>query len=289
MPKTIHYLYITIFVVIIMIAFTGLAFHGVSYYRQSQEERFYHPNNNTLKPSGSIGHGLGIAGSLCILIGVGTYMARKRYLSLAHLGLLKYWLEFHIFICILGTILIVFHTAFKVGGLAAVSFWSMITVFASGVAGRVIYLQIPRTIEGRELDLMEIRGIRNNIIDEIKASYNIDDESLKFITYSVENQAAIYQRQSSFNFIKRYFEERNSIKAIKGTLREHNLSKSQGSKVLSLVRDDIRLGRRIGRLENMKNLFRYWHIFHLPFAILMLIFMVMHVIVVTALGYRWLF
>jgi hypothetical protein len=216
-------------------------------------------------------------------------MARKRVRSLVRFGLLKYWLEFHIFICILGTILIVFHTAFKFGGLAAVSFWSMVTVFASGIAGRVIYLQIPRTIEGRELDLREIRDLRNSIVNDIKDLYNFDEESFNFIANTVENPSVTYKGLKSYNFFRRYLDDRSFQNTLKGTLSENNVLKPEKSRILSLVREDIKLGRRIGRLETIHNLFRYWHVFHLPFAILMLIFMLMHVIVTVILGYKWIF
>jgi len=289
MSRTVHFAYIGIFTSIILAVLITLAFHGLSYYRVSLEERFYHPEHSMLKPSGEVGHSLGITGSLIILIGVGTYMARKRYRFLSRTGLLKYWLEFHIFMCILGTILVVFHTSFKVGGLAAVSFWSMVTVFASGFAGRVIYLQIPRTMEGRELDLKEVREMRNEIMTKIRTSQNLDEDSYKLINYTIENRSALIAGKRIPGFLKKYLEDRKSGSDIKGILKRYNLPKTEYSGIMSLVKSDIRLGRTIERLEKLKNLFRYWHVFHLPFAILMLLFMIMHVTVTVALGYRWIF
>jgi hypothetical protein len=289
MSKGVHLIYVGIFVAVTSIVFIALSYKGLSYYRVSIEERFYHPDHNSLKPSGYVGHSLGIIGSLCIIIGVGTYMTRKRYRLLSKLGLVKYWLEFHIFMCILGTIMIVFHTAFKVGGLAAVSFWSMATVFVSGIAGRVIYLQIPRTMEGRDLDLKEVREMRNDILEKIRGSHDFDDESFKFITYSIENRSGIDKGNKFLDFFKNYFIDRNSVNEIGNYLKENKISGPEYSRILALVKNDIRLGRTIGRLDNLKNLFRYWHVFHLPFAILMLIFLILHVIVTVALGYRWIF
>ncbi len=289
MSKGVHLIYIGIFVAVTSIVLIGLTYRGISYYRVSIEERFYHPDHNRFKPSGYIGHSLGITGSLLILIGVGSYMARKRYRSLSRFGLLKYWLEFHIFMCILGTILIVFHTAFKIGGLAAVSFWSMATVFISGFAGRVIYLQIPRTMEGRELDLKEVRDMRADVVEKIKGSYDFDKQSFKFITLAIENRSGLYTGSRFTGFLKNYFSDRASVTDVSNYLKENKISGSEFSRIVALVKDDLRLGRTIERLEMMKNLFRYWHVFHLPFAILMLIFMIFHVIVTVALGYRWIF
>ena len=58
-----------------------------------------------------------------VIVGVFLYIARKRYNFLVKYLRLKYLLEFHIFLCVLGPILILFHTAFKFGGIvSAVSY-----------------------------------------------------------------------------------------------------------------------------------------------------------------------
>ena len=289
MSGKVHFIYISVFVAIITAVLVAQTLYGFSYYRTSLEDRFYHPEYNMLKPSGLAGHSFGIAGSLCILIGVGTYMARKRYRSLSSLGLLKYWLEFHIFMCVLGTILVVFHTSFKVGGLAAVSFWSMMVVFASGIAGRVIYLRIPRSIEGRALDLKEVRQMQAETLEKIRDANLLNEDGYKYVISSIEGGAGLNPPERFPVFLRKYINDRNSVREISRFLRKNNVRGSESARILTLVRNDIRVRRSIGNLEVTKELFRYWHIFHLPFAILMLIFMLMHVTVTVALGYRWIF
>jgi hypothetical protein len=149
-------IYIGVLTLIILLAIVILVRMGYAYYNLPIEQRFFHPDHMLLKPGGIWGHGLGIIGTILIILGIALYMMRKRVRWMARLGLLKYWLEFHIFLCTLGPILVLFHTSFKFGGLVAVSFWSMVAVFLSGVVGRYIYIQIPRTVEGRELTLDEI-------------------------------------------------------------------------------------------------------------------------------------
>ena len=56
---------------------------------------------------------------------------------------------------------------------------------------------------------------------------------------------------------------------------------------MKLVRNELSLNRKIGRLQLMQDLFRYWHVAHLPFAIVMLIIMIVHVAVTIIFGYRW--
>lgn len=125
-----------------------ITYQGLAYYTLSLEERFYHPGHEQLKPSSPFGHDLGILGTLLVPIDICEYIAKKRYGFFLQFGRLKYWLEFHIFPCTLGLILIRFHTAFKFGGVASASFWSMVAVVLRGIVRRYVYIQIPRTIEG---------------------------------------------------------------------------------------------------------------------------------------------
>ena len=58
---------------------------------------------------------------------------------------------------------------------------------------------------------------------------------------------------------------------------------------MKLVKNEISINRRIERLQIMQNLFKYWHVAHLPFALVMLIIMVIHVAVTIVFGYKWIF
>ena len=131
-------------ILITLIVTVYLSYTGFSYYKLPIEERFYHPNYDWFKPAGTMGHGLGIIGTLMILFGVVIYIARKRYNFLTKYIRLKYLLEFHIFLCFTGSILIVFHTSFKFGGIVSIAFWSMVAVVISGIIGRYIYIQISK-------------------------------------------------------------------------------------------------------------------------------------------------
>jgi hypothetical protein len=289
MRKFSHSVFIGILVAIVFITLIVLIFNGINYYTMGLEDRFYHPDHSLLKPSGILGHGFGILGSLCMILGVGSYMARKRYRFMSRMGLLKYWLEMHIFLCTLGPILVLFHTAFKFGGLVAVSFWSMVAVFLSGIIGRFIYIQIPRTMEGRELSLQEVREMKTDVAGMVKNSFNLDEESFIRISDSVKNKITTYHANALVRFIKKYHDDRRSIRTVRIVLKGNKIPKPQCRKILGLVKAEITLNRRIDRLDTMQNLFKYWHVAHLPFALVMLVIMVVHIGVTLVFGYRWIF
>jgi sulfur relay (sulfurtransferase) DsrC/TusE family protein len=289
MSKIAHRIFISILIAIVFITFITLFYRGMSYYGTSLEERVYHPDHQLLKPSGILGHGMGIIGSLFMIIGVASYMARKRYRWLSRMGSLKYWLEFHIFLCTLGPILVLYHTSYKFGGLVAISFWSMVAVFLSGIIGRFIYIQIPRTIEGRELSLNEVREMKSDVAGIVRNSHDLDEESYTILVESIKKKVELYHKSAIVRYIRKYADDRKSIRTVRSVLKKNKLSKAEYKKIIALVKGDISLNRRIERLDTMQNLFKYWHVAHFPFALVMLIIMIIHVAVTIVFGYKWIF
>jgi hypothetical protein len=289
MSKAVHRIYIGVFVLLVVAALVALIIQGFTYYNTPLEERFYHSDHDVLKPSGAVGHGLGIVGTLLILIGVSSYMIRKRKRSWRNLGVLKHWLEFHIFLCSLGPIMVLFHTAFKFGGIVSISFWSMVGVVLSGIIGRFIYIQIPRTMEGRELTLNEVRAMRLNVGNVIRERYQLPETTFHAIISSAAIAASVPGEGSTGGSSHKKLGDAQTLKNVRNAIREQGLSRSQTKEIVSLVKSELRLNRKIERLLTMQKLFRYWHVAHLPFAIIMLVIMVVHVIVTLTFGYRWIF
>jgi hypothetical protein len=289
MSKTSHKIFIGILIIITFGTFLILFNRGISFYRLNLEDRFYHPDYNLLKPSGELGHGMGIIGSLLMIFGMVSYMARKRYRFLSRMGLLKHWLEFHIFLCTLGPIMILFHTSYKFGGLVAISFWSMVAVFLSGIIGRFIYIQIPHSFEGRELSLTEVNDMKTNVAGVIQNSNSLDEDSFKIVAHSINKKVELYYSNPVIRYFKKKSGDRRSLQEVKSLLKQRKLPKIEYKRIVALVKDNIKLNRKIERLESMQNLFKYWHVAHLPFALVMLFIMMIHVAVTIAFGYRWIF
>jgi hypothetical protein len=135
---------------------------GWSYYVAPYAARPHMAGYALLRPAGRQGHGYGVVGSVLMLLLL-LYSARKRWRFLESWGSPAQWLNVHICFGIVGPLLIILHTTFKVQGLVAVSFWSMAAVALSGVFGRWLYLQIPRNIAGHELSRREIDELEREL------------------------------------------------------------------------------------------------------------------------------
>jgi hypothetical protein len=263
MSKFFHGLLLSLYTLIVLAAIVWLGYMGYAYYRLPVEgiARVDHPLYGLLRPNGFIGHGLGIVGTLLIVIGLFAYMARKRIKIFSRWGILKYWLEAHIFLCSLGFVMVTFHTSFKFGGLISIGYWSLTVVFLSGMVGRFLYIQIPRSIEGRELSIKEIIELKNKLDDELNEKYGIRVSELKKVKLS----------------------------EVKQDLISNNVSRREFNKIRRLLRRERILRWRIKRLDRIRELFKHWHVIHLPFALIMLIIMVIHVGVALYFGYSWIF
>lgn len=284
-----HKIFIFLLIIIVIVTFAIILNKGISYYNTSMEERFFHAEHNSLKPSGIIGHGLGIIGSLLMIFGMLSYMVRKRYHVLSRWGLLKHWLEFHIFLCTLGPMMVLFHTSFKFGGIVSISFWSMVAVFVSGIIGRFIYIQIPRSIEGRELSLNEVRDMRFDICEFLKSNNRLNEEAYQVILSAIAIKKDGTYSNSFGKFINRYINDFRVLGNVRKVLKKNELLPGEIKKIVGFVKKDISLSRKIERLNTMQKLFNYWHVAHLPFALVMLIIMVIHVAVTIVFGYKWIF
>jgi len=292
MSKRLHALYVGLFFLIGITVTLLILYDAASYYLLPLNKRFFSPLHNLYKPSGALGHGMGIIGSLMMITGVSIYMIRKRWRRVMRLGILKHWLEFHIFLCTLGPVLVLFHTALKFGGIVSLSFWSMVAVVASGFMGRFIYVRIPRTIQGQELDFKTLKRESDEITNMLREMYHVNEE----IISEIENFARTEEYKNiSLNkiipiIIQDYFRGRRISKSVYHNLSlVYDLNEKATKDIMKAVDNKIFLARRLGTLRTMQKLFHYWHVFHLPFAIIMFVVMFIHVGITITFGYKWIF
>ena len=265
---------------------------GMPYYLLPVSERPHSPMHDQLKPAGIWGHGLGVIGTAMILLLL-LYSARKRSLMGIRFGRLRRWLDVHIFFGIMGPLLITLHAAMKFKGIVSISYFSMLAVAFSGVFGRYVYMQIPRDARGHALGL-EDAGER---LSEIQRALVEDYEASPEAVRAIEEFAApgTQAHTSKIRAVMASLWQDLTIKRRARRLR-HQLSggsrhvpKEMIDRVVELARESSVLQRRVALLNSMSELLHYWHVFHKPFAYVMLFIMVVHVGVTVAFGYRWIF
>jgi hypothetical protein len=279
-------LYIVSFILIFWILI-----HGWDYYSAAFAKRPLMPHYRTWRSAGFLGHGFGVLGSLLMLLML-LYSLRKRWSLLARVGHVSHWLKIHIYFGIVGPLLIVLHSAFKVQGLIAVSFWSMVAVAASGIVGRYLYLKLPRNILGEELDLHQAQNMDENFRKELIGRYSISTQMLAGIEKML--LPPMPKRANSLRVLfALWWNDLNRpmhLKKVHGYLAASlKLSSTDLHDLNKLVGEHVRLKQRIILWNHTHSLFHYWHIVHRPFAYIMYIIMLVHVGISIWLGYHWIF
>jgi hypothetical protein len=255
---------------------------GASYYLAPLQERPRHPLYWARKPGGSLGLRLGVAG-LAMMTVMHVYSARKRLRFLRRLGPLRSWLDFHILLGILGPLFVVLHSSLKVGGLVAVSFWSMVAVALSGVFGRYLYLQIPRTRAGEELSLADAQRADADLTQRLRTELGVDEVFLRGLEQTVAPPPSGSALADARAIVLGAWSARRRANALVRSLTD--VPPHLRRALLALTREKARLRRRIVLWEATHRLFHHWHVVHKPFAIVMYVFVVVHVAVALYTGY----
>jgi hypothetical protein len=259
------------------------------YYLLPLWERPDAPLHKALRPSGSIGHLIGIVGTAMVVIGVLLYSTRKRVRPMQGRGPMRTWLNVHIYLCLVGPTLVTFHTALKFGGFAAYSYWSMMIVAGSGIIGRWIYQQFPREMKGRELSLQEVQQEQELAHQILQQRYAGAPGALKAVeTFTAQSVARIKSARGLFVLVWLIADDLARpfrFAGLKRRLRRQaGLPPLEVAAVLGLVRNQVTSARRLAFLGLFKRLFLYWHVTHLVFFVAMMVMLVMHVGAVLFFG-----
>jgi hypothetical protein len=282
----------TMLYLVALAAITWIVVDSFSFYMTPFKLRPRHEEYRLLRPAGDLGHLLGIVGSLMMLFML-LYSVRKRTRMFKNWGQLSRWLDIHIFFGIVGPFLIVLHTSFKVQGLVAVSFWSMVAVALSGILGRYLYLQIPRSVGGQELSDRQMKEAISEI--QIPGRQLKEEEISALEKMEKELEAGIIDEDAGLlkSMIKSFFDNLTFFirkrRLVSRYSRRLNLPKDMIGELVEEARRRAVLKRKIMFLNQVQQLFHYWHVFHKPFAIIMYIIMLVHVGVAIWLGYTWIF
>lgn len=277
-----HAAVLAVFSVAVAVLVGWTVWNGWDYFTTGMADRPHHPDFRDFRAAGRVGHGVGILGSFMIVLLL-LYSLRKRMRVLQRAGQLPIWLRYHIFLGIAGPILITLHTAFKVGGLVSVSYWSMVAVALSGFFGRYLYQQIPRNVLGETLDVAEIEARNEALLVELSMNHNMDDRAATVLEDLALRK--LEHRAAPMALLMLPF--LNGI--LVRQLQRWSLRHVDGDRAVAvrLAKDWVLQTRRLRLFHLIRDLFHYWHVFHKPFAFIMIFVMIVHVAVAVALGYVW--
>ena len=279
-----HRVVLTLLYLVGLGAVAWFAVQGADYYRTPLVERPRHPLYWSFKPGGTWGLRFGIVGAGMMTLMLG-YTLRKRWHSLRHLGTMRQWLDVHIFLGICGPLFIVLHSSFKVGGLVGLSFWSMVVVALSGVVGRYLYHQVPRTQAGDALSLEEVEARERELSRELVEKFGLPPTALEELE-TIAGRGVGAHRPTLLWLLTSPVDGLGVRWRLGRFLRRFpGVEPEQRRRFSALVTQKTQLRRRLVLWTRLRRVFHYWHVLHKPFAIIMYLFMVLHIGVAWWTGY----
>jgi hypothetical protein len=262
------------------------ALHGLSYYAAPLLERPRHPLYWDLKPGGRLGLRFGIAGAAMMVVML-LYSLRKRVALLRRWGPLNVWLDFHILLGVCGPVFILLHSSFKVGGLVALSFWSMVVVALSGVVGRFLYSQIPRSRSGDELSLAEAEKLDAELSRRLAERFGLAEDEVHRLD-AISAALADPRSRRARLALSWPLDSLRLRRQLRRFRRRHpEVPPALQREFAAVVARKAELRSRLLMWRRLHEIFHYWHVVHKPFAVLMYLFMIVHIAVAWMTGYAW--
>jgi len=279
------------------VCLAGMLVYGAGYYRLPVDERPYSDQHALLRPGGAIGLKLGIVGTVLFCI-IFLYALRKVVPWLGRIGTARHWMDFHVIAGICAPILIAMHASFKFRGIAGVAYWIMVAVALSGIVGRYLYSQIPRSLSAAELSLTELAHREKELTEALKGQSIYSSSRLESILRtptpqhirSITPLLAIAEmlmldlrrpfqiaslRRSSIHWLE-------AVRCAGGMVRTSN---PEVERIVTIVRQKAALSKRILFLDHTHRVFHLWHVIHRPFSYAFAALAIVHIIVVMGLGF----
>jgi hypothetical protein len=247
-----------------------------------------------INPEEGLGYWLGIVGGTLMLLLLFYPMGKKSQL-LRRLGLLKHWFRIHMIFGLIGPLLILYHSNFRVDAInSKVAFYSMLAVAISGIIGRYFYTRIHRGLYGKRASIEELR---NELAETHEGTgglatllprFSRDIHDLSGELLGDEYTRTISVGRSLVWTVKHYFVRARLYLRVKRELRAQamvsetirdNLKDIQRT-ANNYARDQVSLIRKVAQLSFYERLFSLWHILHMPLFLLLIISALVHVLAV---------
>ena len=227
------------------------------------------------------GHSLGILGFILMLMTETLYSLRKRGRS-ARWGRMSEWLQFHIFTGIVGPYLVLIHSSWKFNGLAGIVMLFTVVIVISGFIGRYIYTSVPRTVDGIEMQAVQIENAIRSVEEDLKTLVI----QRPGIAQLMEGRMAMLMAANSGEairspgpiFWKVFADTGERVRWFFEKYRLEPSLRNQADQLEGLIRKRRILERQVRSLANARRLLALWHAIHVPIGLVLFASAFVHIV-----------
>jgi hypothetical protein len=249
---------------------------------------------NLFKAGDDVGYNLGLVGGL-MMLSLLLYPVRKRTRFMNRLGSMQAWFKYHQAAGIVGPLLVLFHSTFRIGSMnARVALYAMILVATSGLIGRFLYRHIHKGMYGQHLNMRDAEEDLNRSTEDVRSIFaaypQIETQLKEFRVMAFAHEPNLGARIWRFITMKSRghrlsLSVRNQIKkALSQAKRESRLTRNQRILTYQLAKQKtdafVDAVCEASQLSSWERMFSLWHVLHVPFLYLLVISGIVHVVAV---------
>lgn len=269
----------------------ALTLYGFDYYRLDQVHRPHSPKHAELRPGGVIGIRLGILGIILLFL-IYLYPIRKRWAWLGSKGSTQHWFDYHILLGLVAPVVVSFHASFKAQGLAGLAYWTMAVLTASGIIGRYLYAQIPRSRAAAESSLKRLEASSTQRSREVEAAAGFAEvvrlPDIREVQAMSSVRALWLMLVWDLGQPMLLWKVRRRLSASRGLLALGGVLSTGDAALETAIHETRRqvvMTRRILLLSRAERIFHLWHVLHRPFSVSLAILVLLHLAIVFLFGY----
>ena len=246
-----------------------------------------------LQPEAGLGYWFGIAGTTCMAVLL-VYPLRKRLKAMRNWGPVRHWFRFHMFLGVLGPVLIVFHSNYSLGSTnSRVAFFSTVVVALSGLMGRYFYSKLHMGLYGRRTSIVNLRSDINEIRSDLSGVRGVFPE----ITAELNQwEDRVFARSDNF-FVALWHALTIAVEAkvhsvrlnrrvaqMAAQLAGNGIDGRHAVRLRRNLKGHIRqrslLVRKYAQYKTFERLFAMWHVVHYPLFVFLLVSVTVHIVAV---------
>jgi hypothetical protein len=251
-------------------------------------------NENFVVAESGVGYWLGVVGASMMLVML-LYALRKRVRALRWMGSVPAWFRIHMMFGVLGPLLVVLHTNFRLGSLnSTVALIAMLAIVSSGIIGRYLYGKVHKGLYGSVAEAREMLADAAHLRADLESGLSDGSAVLAELR---EFEERVFKPSNSliaslWRFLTlglvirrtRSRAERKVAAMIQAHGHREGLPRRVVRRRVLEVRRRLRLYfvivRKALRLAVFERALSLWHVLHLPLFLLLIATAIMHVIAV---------
>jgi hypothetical protein len=195
-------------------------------------------------------------------------------------------------------LLVTFHSSFKLRGIAGMAYWIMMAIVASGIIGRYLYSQIPRTVNATEMSLAELQRLTGELGAELERQSVVPESAWRSLLMVPDRREIDEMRLSRALLVMFWLDLQRPFRV--AALRRHSLSPTarlftlggwlpsrhkELERVIDMASRESWLTAKLRFLSRANDVFRLWHVVHRPFSYSFAVLVVAHIGLVMVMGY----